>query len=633
MTKNDKPLIYLAQSSKVLAKIISSSLEKLNYQVQIFTDGFSLLKSLLKESPNLIIADKNLEKIDGLELCSILKKGSSKADIPFILITSEDKVYDFWNDSYLANEALSITSQNLDLLLSQVEDLLKYKNLPINTFIQVEEEEKSKEIKVSEEEKLTGWLVNSMEKSSYYLNISQNLMKLYQDVRDLDMLVGNLFRLLYRACEYDMITLILDGQNAKVYKTGIEYFDQATIDEFWNICKTEYEQEAKKNHTIRYEEKSFIQIVNTFDQADSEISSKNDSKSQNKKLESYQAYTIKNGNEFVGTLHLTSRRKKIFNYKIQSSIDYILPSLANLLQEAVQRSELIEKESKIRKAFSKFVPEQVINDFLDSDGNSEAKNSNEKRNVVILMSDIRSFTSISEVNRPEDVVNFLNNYFTRMVDIVKKYGGTVDKFIGDAIMVLFGAPISYNDNAKRAVMAAIEMYAQLESIPCGQLKFPEGVKLDVGIGIHYGDVIVGQIGSTDKTSYTVIGDTVNLASRLEGLTKLYGAKIIISQAVNDELDDSMNILLLDSVKVKGKKESVLIYRADEKALPKKFTQAYEKGFKSYNEGAFTLAIPYFEKALEILPNDKAAKLMLERCNEFAINKPENWDGAVALTSK
>ena len=185
------------------------------------------------------------------------------------------------------------------------------------------------------------------------------------------------------------------------------------------------------------------------------------------------------------------------------------------------------------------------------------------------------------------------------------------------------------------MQAAIEMYAQLGSIPCSQLKFPEGISLDIGIGIHYGDVIVGQIGSSDKTNYTVIGDTVNLASRLEGLTKLYGAKIVISQAVRDEIeeDDTMNLLLLDSVKVKGKKEAVFIYRVDAKALPKDFTQAYEKGFKSYNEGAFSLAIPYFEKAVKLLPQDKAAKLMLDRCNEFAVNKPENWDGAIALTSK
>lgn len=632
MTKKDKPLIYVAETSKILSKIICSQLEKLDYEVRLFTDGYILLKELIKSTPNIIIADKNLETIDGGELCSIIKTGSSKNDILFILISIEDKVYDFWSDSKLANKSMSISSQNVDSLIALVQELMSYEYISPSTFINYDKKEKSKskEKDMTDEEILTSWIVNSMNISSNFLKMSKNVMQLYEDVRDLDILVGNLFRMLYKAFQYDVITLILDAQNAKVYKTGIEYFNQAAVDEFWNICKTEYEHKAKKNHTINYEEKTFIQIVNTNGELTFDFGPRANS---DKKLESYHSYTILRGKEFVGTLHFASCRKKIFNYKVQSSIDYIMPALANILQEAVHRSELIRKESKIRTAFSKFVPAQIINDFVNSDEDTELKNKNEKRNVVILMSDIRSFTSISEVNRPEDVVNFLNTYFTRMVDVVKKYGGTVDKFIGDAIMVLFGAPISYNDNAKRAVQAALEMYAQLDTIPCSQLKFPEGIKLDIGIGIHYGDVIVGQIGSADKTNYTVIGDTVNLASRLEGLTKLYGAKIIISQAVRDELDDSMNILLLDSVKVKGKKESVLIYRADEKALPEDFCQAYEKGFKSYNEGAFNLAIPYFEKAVELLPDDKAARLMLNRCNEFSINKPENWDGAIALTSK
>ncbi len=631
MSKKDKALIYVAENSRVLSKILVTELEKKGYETKAFTDGLVLLKMLVKETPKLIIVDKALTGLDGMELCSIIKTGSTKNDIPIVLISIEDKVFDFWNDSTLAEKAISVSNNNIDEVLNAVDEILSYKYIGLENFYTADEEQKALEKEMSEEERLTGWIINSMDKSKYFLNMSKNLIQLYSDVKDLDLLVGNLFRLLYKACEYDVITLVLDAQNAKVYKTGIEYFTQEANQEFWNICKAEYEQQAKKNHTINYEEKKFLGIVNTNGELFFDFGPR--SADSEKKLESYRAYTIRSGKSFVGTLHLASTRKKIFNYKVQSSIDFILPALANLLQEAVHRSELIQKEAKIRSAFSKFVPEQVINDFLNSDEDEELNNNNEKRNVVILMCDIRSFTSISEINRPEDVVNFLNTYFTHMVDIVKKYGGTVDKFIGDAIMVLFGAPISYNDNAKRAVQAALEMYAQLEAIPCSQLKFPEGIKLDIGIGIHYGDVIVGQIGSADKTSYTVIGDTVNLASRLEGLTKLYGAKVIISEAVREELDQSMNILLLDSVKVKGKKESVLIYRADEKPLPAEFTDAYEKGFKSYNEGAFNLAIPYFEKALEVMPQDKATKLMLERCNEFSINKPENWDGAIALTSK
>ena len=417
----------------------------------------------------------------------------------------------------------------------------------------------------------------------------------------------------------------MDSQPAIVYNAGTEAFSDSIAHDFWNICKTEYEDSAKKTHTVIYEQRTLSGIIRPAGEK-AETSAE-------KKLGAYRAFVVKTDTEFVGTLHIASARKRLFSYKVMSAIEYVLPAIAAVLQESVQRSQLTLQETKMRSAFSKFVPEQIINDFINSDDDMELTNSNEKRNVVILMCDIRNFTSISEINKPEDVVNFLNTYFTLMVDVVKKNGGTVDKFVGDAIMVLFGAPISYDDNARRAVLTALEMYSKLEKVPCDKLKFPEGMKLDIGIGIHSGDVIVGQIGSADKTNYTVIGDTVNVASRLEGLTKLYGAKVIISEAVFDAIDDSMNMMLLDSVKVKGKKRSVLIYRVDSKPLPNEFVQAYEKGLKSYTEGAFSLAINYFEMAVNVLPEDKAAKLMLERSNEFAVNKPENWDGAIALTSK
>ena len=617
-----KPLLYLAEPSRILSKIIQTELEKLDYEVQCFKDGFSLLKQITTSTPSLIICDNNLAEIDGIEVCKILKTGSPKDSIPFILISADDSVFDFWISAIEANRVVLVKNDNIDYLIESVKSMLDYKYVEAEAFFETEEDEskesKSK-AKKTEDEILVPWIVNAMSKSNFFFNMSKNVIQLYASVSNIEALVEQIFRLIYSACSFDGIVLVLDSQPAKVFISGTEYFDVSVADEFWNICKVEYEQQAKKNHTITYEEKYYENIL--LKQPERE------------KYESYRAFTLKNKNGFVGTLHLASTKRKLFNYKIQSSIEFILPALANILQEAVERSELALQESKLRTAFSKFVPEEVINDFLVSTESQELKNKNEKRNVVVLMSDIRSFTSISEVNKPEDVVNFLNTYFTHMVDIVKKYGGTVDKFVGDAIMVLFGAPISYNDNAKRAVQAAMEMYAQLEKIPCGNLKFPEGIKLDIGIGIHYGPVIVGQIGSADKTNYTVIGDTVNLASRLEGLTKLYGARIIISEAVRDELDESMNALLLDSVKVKGKTESVFIYRVDEKPLSKDFTQAYEKGFKSYSEGAFSLAVPYFEEALKFLPQDKAAKLMLERCNEFAENKPENWDGAIALTSK
>ena len=614
MSKREKPVVYLAATSKVLTKMLCTALDKKGYKTKSFDDGFTLIKDVISNPPALIIADKDLPSISGIELCKILKSGSDRNTIPFILISTDDSIFDFWTTAREANRVVLVSDDNIDKLISSAEELIEKDYVDSELFMTRSEK--------TEEQTLVSWLVNAMDKSDFFLNMTQNIIQLYTFVKDIDYLVAQVFRMIYTACAFDGIALILNSQPAKVYISGTEFFEADVGDEFWNICKAEYEQQVKKNHLNNYEEKQIENVLL--------------SRPQNSQYESYCAFTIKNEKDFIGTLHLASTRKQTFTYKVQSSIDFILPSLANLLQESLVRADLTKQEEKLRSAFSKFVPEEVINDFLNSDGNQELKNNNEKRNVVILMCDIRSFTSISEINKPEDVVNFLNTYFTRMVDIVKKYGGTVDKFIGDAIMVLFGAPISYNDNAKRAVQAAIEMYSQLESIPHSQLKLPEGIKLDIGIGIHYGDVIVGQIGSADKTNYTVIGDTVNLASRLEGLTKLYGAKIIVSQAVRDELevtDEDMNILLLDSVKVKGKKEAVFIYQVDKNPLPEEFTEAYEKGFKSYNEGAFSLAIPYFEKAVEVMPLNKAARIMLERCDEFAVNRPENWDGAIALTSK
>ncbi len=623
----NKPLIFLAEPSRILAKIITIELEKLDYEVRVFADGYSLLKETITQTPNLIISDNNIAEINGIELCKILKNGSTKESIPFILISTDDSIFDFWISSMEANRVVLITNDNIDYLVQTVNDMLSFNFIDSNDFYaeaekekaEEEEEKSSKAVEKTDDQVLASWVVQAMTKSNFFYNMTKNIIQLYESVNDMDHLVSQIFRLIYSACAYDIGVIILDNQPAKVFMTGPEFFEVSVVDEFWNICKIEYEQKVKKNHTITYEDKYFEDIILA--------------RPASANFESYTVFTIKNKKGFVGTIHLASCRKKVFNYKVKSSIEYMLPALGNILTESLAHAELTLQETRLRTAFSKFVPEEVINDFLSSDEKTELNNNNEKRNVVILMCDIRSFTSISEINKAEDVVNFLNSYFTHMVNIVKKYGGTVDKFIGDAIMVLFGAPISYNDNAQRAVQAAIEMYSQLDEIPCGNLKFPEGIKLDIGIGIHYGEVIVGQIGSADKTNYTVIGDTVNLASRLEGLTKLYGAKVVISEAVRNELDEKMNVHLLDSVKVKGKKEAVFIYRVDEKSLPEEFTEPYEKGFKSYAEGAFGLAIPYFEAALSVLPQDKAAKLMLERCNEFADSKPENWDGAIALTSK
>ncbi len=216
-----------------------------------------------------------------------------------------------------------------------------------------------------------------------------------------------------------------------------------------------------------------------------------------------------------------------------------------------------EKEKKkIKGVFSRYVTHQVVNEILSSPEGLAL--GGKRKECTILFSDVRGFTSMSEKMQPEDVVHILNEYMTRMVDLVFKYEGTLDKFIGDAIMAIWGAPISHSDDTKRAVMCAIEMMEKLKLL---QEKWKSEGKspFDIGVGINVGEVVVGNIGHPERMEYTVIGDNVNLASRLESLNKEFKAHIIISQKVYDRVVDLIEVRPLEPVQVKGKIEKIMIY--------------------------------------------------------------------------
>ena len=610
--------ILVAESSKILSKFICAAMTEKGYKTVSENDGYKALRYIIENKPACIIADKMLTTIDGVQLCSIIKEGSPHPEIPFVLISTDEKVTDFWTEASLANKILSVSPENMDELIEYVSSTLEYDAVEIDNFTGPEENPtKLEKASASDSDPAVLWTLGAMERNSFYHNMLKNIFRLYEYVDNTDNLTSYFLTILYDFCPYDAAVLVLDDTPTRVYSTGLENCSEASEEAFWEICRSDYERNAAKRHTITYNIKRLSAIVPVGDEP---------------AFNSYMSYNIRSGQTFVGTLHIASKRKKLFSYKIQSSIEFILERCGHIFRESVAFSNLSKSEAKLRLAFRKFVPDEVIKGMLESE-DSQEESINEKREIAILICDIRNFTSISEINEPENVVGFLNSYFTYMVEIIKKNGGTIDKFIGDAIMVLFGAPVSYNDNAQRAVDTALEMYSKLSEIPCNELKFPDGMKFDIGIGIHLGDVIVGNIGSKDKTNYTVIGDAVNLASRLEGLTKLYGSKIVISGAVADKLNKKTNAALLDSVKVKGKKEDVLVYSVTEKPLPEDFEKNYEKGLDLYRKGAFDLALSYFKKAVKAMPEDKAANLMLERCTQFKENPPENWDGAIALTSK
>jgi class 3 adenylate cyclase len=221
-----------------------------------------------------------------------------------------------------------------------------------------------------------------------------------------------------------------------------------------------------------------------------------------------------------------------------------------------------------------------------------------------------------------------------MVGVIENYGGTIDKFIGDAILAIFGAPVSYEDNAVRACMAAAQMSQVLNTVDTSDLVMPEG-GFNIGIGIHEGVVIVGNIGSMDKFDYTVVGDTVNLAARLEGLTKHYHERILVSDSFKGKVEHVVFLREVDTVKVKGKARPTTLYALEmtSEVYDKVFMKHYNNGLKMFKMGNWNTALEYFSEAMKIVPDDFLTNMYILRCERFLDEPPESWDGSMTLDFK
>jgi adenylate cyclase len=292
-----------------------------------------------------------------------------------------------------------------------------------------------------------------------------------------------------------------------------------------------------------------------------------------------------------------------------------------------------KREQKIRNIFQKYVPQELIDEFFK---NPEKMLIGENRVLSILFSDIRSFTTISEKLAPDELVNSLNRYFNVMVDIIMdKHQGIVDKYIGDAIMAIFGAPVKHEDDALRSVLAGLDMREALDGFNAGQ-RAAGHPEFPIGIGIHYGEVTVGNIGTEKKMDYTVIGDSVNLASRLEGLTKQYHQGLIISESLFEEVKGKVPCRLLDSVAVKGKTKGVRIYAAKRalEAAEREAWDMHNAAMEEYYRRGFAKAAGLFDEVGRKLSDDFASRQLRDRCLLYEKEPPgPEWDGVEVMKSK
>ncbi|HVT19420.1 MAG TPA: adenylate/guanylate cyclase domain-containing protein [Thermoanaerobaculia bacterium] len=322
-----------------------------------------------------------------------------------------------------------------------------------------------------------------------------------------------------------------------------------------------------------------------------------------------------------------------------------LAGVAALVAGLRYRLGYVEKRARqIKRTFQRYVSEAVVEEMLRHP--ERVKLGGERRELTVLFSDIRGFTSLSETLDSEALVELLNEFFTPMTRIVLAHGGTLDKYMGDALMAFFGAPLAQPDHSPRACRAALAMRDELARLNAGwrqRGKLPPGKALGIGIGLNSGEMSVGNIGSEAVFGYTVIGDNVNLGSRIEGLNKLYGTALLVSEhtakAAVAAAPAGNGLLLreLDRVLVKGKHVPVAIYEVVAElpaaAADRERVEGFARGLAAYRGRDFAAAAAIFGDLAERL-GDAPAAVFRERCRHLlAEPPPEGWDAVEVLTEK
>ena len=287
-------------------------------------------------------------------------------------------------------------------------------------------------------------------------------------------------------------------------------------------------------------------------------------------------------------------------------------------------SETREKR-RLRGAFTSYVAPEVVKSVIDHP--DQLGISGEKRDLTVLMSDIRGFTPLAESLDPHDLAHLLNLYMDRMTEIVFDHGGLLDKYIGDAVMAVWGAPIWREDHAARACRAALDMVEALPEVR--EIWAQSGAGgLDIGIGVNSGRMIVGNMGSKRRFAYTVLGDEVNLAARLEGQTKNYGVAIAVGENTYTRCSDSFHFRPLDLVMLRGKSTPSAVYTIaghGHEPRPEVVRLSLE-AFAAYRDRRWSEALILYRQALELAPGDIALVSVISRIERFALDPPgEGWD--------
>ncbi len=608
--------VLLVDDSDLVVGMVGQALEGAGMTVVRGANGAEGVELAYKEIPDVIVMDAEMPLMKGYVACRVLKSCRGVRDIPLIMHTSLSEDRDkYWARASGADAFEVKDFDRIDHLVATVTELAA--SSQANRELIREDGERVDADRVFE-------LLGTVLDQQLFQSTLNNLLA--QVGRSMDSLAETcrqILSLVPMVCESQLSVLLLQYEKVPVaYVLPSGGIGKQTQEDFLRVCQGEFFRQLPNADLDRLQEQVFVDGIPT------------PSQNEKRKLVSFTSVPILGrGDAVLGTLNLGNFTNNYFSETIQSRVDLFTRSVGPILDNAILFNQTTEMQDRIRTAFAKFIPQQIIDQLIES-SHADVRLAGETREVTVLFADIRDFTMISENNSAEQIVAFLNRYFDIMVEVIKKHGGTIDKFIGDAILAIFGAPASYVDNALRATQAALEMRGALGRIAVDSLQLPEA-GLRIGIGLHEGEVVVGNIGARDQFNYTVIGDTVNLASRIEGLTKYYQQSIIVSETVKERIDAEVLTRELDTVKVKGKGNSTRLFAvyAPQELPDQQFLADFSKGLSMYRMGNWEMAVDYLRRALVTDPTDRTAQLLLERCLSYAAEPPKNWDGAEIMASK
>ena len=623
----DKKRVLVFEDSEIFADMLLEFLSSEGYETERAENGLEGIKKVYSFLPELIVTDVEMPLFKGYQATRLLKSRSTTRDIPVIMFTSLGESKDkFWGEQAGADFYIQKAPENFEELSKQIQRLLSESPA-------IDYEPIKREGKRITTDSLVEMVNNLLDNKLFQTTLIGQLAELSSKVSSLEETAKGVFALLNNVCQAEICSIMIkDADNALVvYNANNAGYTEETAEDFKAITIADFNTRFSDYKVITKEVSDFFPPGE-----------------KNKRVESYILIPLVSSGEEFATVHIGTSIKEYFSPLILENLNVFLSAAAPIIANALRLRQMEILQKKTRAAFARYVPIDVMDEIIKKSAAQSSQS--ETRLVAILFSDIRGFTKISENTPAQELVNFLNYYFSRMGNEIIDEGGNIDKFIGDAIMAIFGAPKTLENASASAVRAALRMAKTLARIDTTGIYLPES-GFGTGIGVNFGECVVGNIGFQDKLDYTVIGDTVNLAARLEGVTKYYQQTVIVSENIYEAAKDHFIFRKADSVRVKGKDQPVGLYtvydawqgEADAETpaylvIDREALDQYNKGLKLYGMREWETAKQYFAKALSINERlglaDYLSSMYLTRIAEYQVNPPpQNWDATITMTEK